>query len=73
MKKYIKKNIFMIAGIIVGIIGGFLYWKFVGCTTGTCPLKSNPLLMSIYGALIGGLLGNVIQDIFKKKTVVEKK
>ena len=73
MKTYLKKNIFIIIGIVVGIIGGFLYWKFVGCTTGTCPIKSNPLLMSLYGALTGSLLGTVIQDILKKKTVTDKK
>ena len=27
-----------IAGIVAGMVGGYLYWRYVGCTTGTCPI-----------------------------------
>ena len=37
---------------------GFAYYKFVGCSTGTCPLTSNPLISTIYGAILGGLLAS---------------
>ncbi len=49
-------------GILLGAIGGFLYWKFIGCANGKCYLKSNPYYMTLYGALLGGLIIN----IFKK-------
>jgi hypothetical protein len=40
-------------GIAIGGLGGFLYYYFVGCTSGTCPITSNP-----YGSIItGGLFG----------------
>jgi len=50
-------------GVIIGMIGGYIYYLKVDCTTGACPLKSNPWLMLLWGGLIGGLLG----DIFNRK------
>lgn len=43
---------------LVGGMGGWLYYRFVGCVTGTCPIAANPYLMPAYGALIGLLLGS---------------
>lgn len=43
-------------GILVGGGLGFGYYKFVGCSTGTCPLTSNPIISTIYGAVLGVLL-----------------
>ncbi len=72
MNGKIKKNIITIIGIPVGIAGGFLYWKFVGCASGTCPITSNWFTMLPYGALMGGLLGNMVQGLFAKKEQAEK-
>jgi len=46
----------MIAGIILGAIGGFLYWQQIGCSTGTCAITSKWHNSTAYGALMGGLL-----------------
>jgi Family of unknown function (DUF6132) len=46
----------IIIGIIVGGGLGFAYYKFVGCSSGTCPLTSNPVISTIYGAVLGVLL-----------------
>lgn len=54
--KLIKNNILAIAGVIVGAIAGYFYWKFIGCNSGTCPITSKPFNSSAYGALMGGLL-----------------
>ncbi len=48
------------AGIIIGAVGGYLYYKYVGCVSGTCPLTSNPWSMIIYGSLMGMLLFDMI-------------
>jgi hypothetical protein len=48
----------IIIGIIVGGGLGFAYYKFVGCSSGTCPLTSNPVISTIYGAVLGGLLAS---------------
>lgn len=62
MKGILKKYRFAVAGIIVGAVAGYLYYYFVGCSTGTCSITSKPVNSTLYGALMGGLLA----DIFKK-------
>ncbi len=61
-KKYLIVGIF----IAVGFIGGFLYWRFVGCNSGSCPITSTWYISSIVGALIGFLTGESINDYMKK-------
>jgi hypothetical protein len=43
-------------GVVLGGGLGFAGYKFVGCSTGTCPLTSNPILSTIYGAVLGALM-----------------
>ena len=62
----IKNNYLTIIGLGVGIIGGFLYWNYVGCASGTCPLTSSWKIMLVYGGIMGSLLGNMIQGFVKK-------
>lgn len=52
MRKYKPE----IAGVLVGAIGGWMYWYFVGCASGTCAITSSPVNSSLYGAVMGGLL-----------------
>ena len=38
---------------VVGMILGYLYYFYVGCQSGTCPITSNP-----YGSVaVGGIMG----------------
>lgn len=53
-------------GIVLGAIGGYLYYHFVGCASGTCVLTSKPLNSTLYGALMGGLLFNMFIKTPKK-------
>lgn len=46
-------------GIVIGAVAGFAYYKFVGCSTGTCPISSNPYISSIYGAVMGALVAGI--------------
>jgi hypothetical protein len=39
--------------VFTGGLGGFLYYYFVGCASGTCPITSNPYISIIWGGLIG--------------------
>lgn len=73
MKTFLKKHKWMLIGLVVGAIGGFIYWKYVGCVTGDCPITSSPLYSSIWGALIGGLGLDLIASLFKKKEYKEEK
>ena len=67
--RFFKKHLLTIIGIIVGAAGGYAYYHFVGCATGTCPITSKPLNSTLYGALMGGLLFNILQ---KEKIKSEK-
>ncbi len=46
----------VILGVVVGAVIGFGYYKLVGCSTGACPLTSNPYTTTLYGALMGALM-----------------
>lgn len=52
-----------ILGMLVGGTAGFLYWKYVGCLTGTCKITSSPVNSTLYFAIIGSLFF----DAFKKQ------
>lgn len=41
---------------LLGGVAGYLYYAFVGCVSGTCPISSNPWLMTGYGTVMGLLL-----------------
>ncbi len=47
-----------VVGAVVGGGLGFAYYKFIGCSTGTCPLTSHPVISTIYGAVLGALIAN---------------
>ena len=38
MRNWIIKNKLYFIGASIGALGGFLYWKYVGCLTGTCAI-----------------------------------
>ncbi len=47
----------LIIGAVVGGGLGFTYYRFAGCSSGTCPLTSNPIISTIYGMVVGALIG----------------
>lgn len=65
MKKFITDNLLYLLGGVAGAVGGYLYYYFVGCNSGTCPITSSPLMSVIWGALLGGLLFG----LFKREKV----
>ena len=45
-----------LGAISIGALGGFAYYKLIGCSSGVCPITSNPWSSTIYGALMGLVL-----------------
>jgi hypothetical protein len=62
---FIKKNQGSLIGIVLGGIAGWLYWNFVGCSSGTCAITSKPINSTLYGALMGYLVAGVFQKNVK--------
>ena len=56
--------ILSVAGVVVGAMGGYAYWFFIGCNSGTCLITSNPTNSTIYGMVMGFLLAGIIKDWF---------
>jgi hypothetical protein len=54
-------------GIIIGAIAGYLYYHFVGCSSGTCAITSKPFNSTLYGSLMGGLVFNMFVENQKKR------
>jgi hypothetical protein len=50
-KKYVVPSI----AAVVGIVAGYLFYHFYGCTNG-CPMTSNPFITTAYGGIAGFVL-----------------
>lgn len=61
---YLKKillrifNFKAVIGMTLGATAGFLYYYFVGCTSNSCPITSNPWKSLAWGLIIGWLAGD---------------
>lgn len=61
---FLKKHKIIFLFILLGGIAGYAYYYFIGCASGTCAITSKPLNSTMYGMLMGGLLGDML---FSKK------
>ncbi len=46
----------ILVGAALGGSLGFAYYKFIGCSSGACPLTSHPVLSTLYGLVVGALV-----------------
>jgi len=67
MYNWIKKRKISVIFLLIGGLGGFLYWRFVGCSTGNCPITSHWYASSLYGMLLGWLIGDLIATFSRVK------
>ena len=51
----------IVIGAAIGGVVGFLYYRFIGCRSGACIITSNPYISTIYWAVLGGLVANLIK------------
>jgi hypothetical protein len=59
---FIRKHRLIVIGIIEGMIGGYFYWRQIGCASGTCYITSNSVHSTLYGGLMGGLLLSLFKN-----------
>lgn len=61
MKPKIKKiRLFEVMGTLVGLGAGYLYYRQIGCSSGGCPITSNPYLSMLWGGIMGYLIVGII-------------
>ncbi len=61
MKKLFQKvksilNLRILIGLVLGAIAGYAYYYFIGCSSGSCAITSNPVNSTLYGSIFGVLL-----------------
>ena len=61
---FIRNNKLMLIGALAGAISGYMYYRLVGCASGTCAITSSPINSTVYGAVMGALLFSM----FKRET-----
>ncbi len=72
MKNWIIYNKLYFIGTFAGALAGFLYWKYVGCLTGSCAITSSPVSSTIYFAFFGAIILGALKEK-KKETEANKK
>lgn len=66
---FVQRHKLTFIGVALGAAGGYLYYHFVGCESGTCAITSSPVNSTLYGAMMGGLFFNM----FKKESSNDNK
>lgn len=52
-----RRVVKVVISILVGGTLGYLYYRFIGCASGHCPITRNPYASTLYGAVVGALAG----------------
>lgn len=53
--KMIWNGVKLFLPVLLGALGGFLYYNFIGCN-GSCAITGSPINSTLYGSLIGLIL-----------------
>jgi hypothetical protein len=54
-----KVRVRWMVGAALGASAGYVWYSTVGCTGGGCPISSDPLVSTLYGAGVGLLMANM--------------
>lgn len=50
----------ILIGVLLGGAFGFLTYRFIGCKSNACFIIRNPYTSTLYWALFGGLVANIL-------------
>lgn len=73
LKKHKNKIIAYGAGAVIGGVAGYLYWYFIGCQSGGCPITANYYSSVAAGVFVGMLLADSLADLLKKSVAETEK
>ena len=59
--QFLLKNKVVLLGCLAGAVAGYLYYYFVGCSSGSCMITSRPVNSTVYGAVMGFLLASSLK------------
>jgi len=51
-----KRITYPVLAVAIGIVAGYLYYYYIGCNSGSCPITSSPWSSMGIGVLMGWLL-----------------
>ncbi len=72
MIDWVSKKRYTIIVTFIGGTLGYLYWYFIGCRSGSCAITSVWWRSTIYGIIMGWLLGDLINDKRNKQITDDK-
>ncbi len=67
LRIFLKRYAPALIGVSVGALGGYLYYRFVGCQSGACVITGNPIISTLYGGTLGYLIATIITPGAKKE------
>ncbi len=47
---------YLVGAVTGGLVGYFVLYRLIGCSTGACPITANPYISTLYGIILGVLL-----------------
>jgi hypothetical protein len=56
MKKYSNILLKRVLPVLAGAVLGYMYYYYIGCNSGHCPITSDPLISTVYGGVLGLLI-----------------
>lgn len=63
---------YIIGALVGALLGYFIIYKILGCSTGACRITSNPYISTIYGLVIGLLLVGLFSPSKNKEALPDR-
>jgi hypothetical protein len=48
-----KRVVRAVVGLVIGAVAGYVYYRLIGCRTGSCSITSRPVVTTLLGAISG--------------------
>lgn len=62
LSRFVTNNWFVLLGMIVGFMIGYIHWFYFGCYWGTYPMSSNIWVNLLSGMIFGGFVASLIEE-----------